>query len=124
MGKLAYVQGGDIWVKALPEGEPLRLTSDGSNSEPRWSLSGQWLTFRKGDDQVWVMRADGTEARLLNEGTTCGEPGTGVLDAAWSRDGEWCVYDRVDVLKEGENGQPPERHASLWRIRADGSGAS
>lgn len=29
LGKLAYVQGGDIWVKVLPEGEPLRLTIDG-----------------------------------------------------------------------------------------------
>ena len=47
-----------------------------------------------------------------------------MLDAAWSPDGEWLAYDRVDVLKEGENGNPPERHASLWRIRPDGSGAS
>jgi Tol biopolymer transport system component len=155
------VQAGDIWVKALPDGEPLRLTTDGRNREPRWSPSGQWLALRKGDDQVWVMRADGTAAHLLNEGTAAttfawapardrlaflaggalvavdadgsnqqelaaggGGPGTGVLGAAWSPDGEWLAYDRVDVLKEGENGSPPERHASLWRIRADGSGAS
>jgi hypothetical protein len=59
LGKLAYVQGGDIRVKALPDGEPLRLTTDGQNREPRWSPSGEWLAFRKGDDQVWVMRADG-----------------------------------------------------------------
>jgi Tol biopolymer transport system component len=161
LGKLAYVQGGDIWVKALPDGEPLRLTSDGINSQPRWFPSGQWLAFRKGDDQVWVMRADGTAARLLNEGTTPsafawapardrlafvaagaliavdadgsnrqelvaggGAAGTGVLDAAWSPDGEWLAYAGVDMLREGENGQPPERHASLWRIRADGGGAT
>ncbi len=161
LGKLAYVQGGDIWVKALPDGEPLRLTTDGRNREPRWSPSGQWLAFRKGDDQVWAIRADGTAAHVLNEGVTAsafawapardrlalvaagalvavdadgsnqqelvaaggGGPGTGVQDAAWSPDGEWLAYAGVDMLREGENGQPPERRASLWRIRADGSGA-
>jgi hypothetical protein len=67
LGKLAYVQGGDIWVKTLPDGEPQRLTADGRNREPRWSPSGQWLAFRKGDYQVWVMRADGSAARPLND---------------------------------------------------------
>ncbi len=155
------MQGGDIWVKALPDGEPLRLTTDGQNREPRWSPSGEWLAFRKGDGQVWVMRADGSVPRLLNEGTTAsafawapahdrlvfvsdgvlvavdadgsnrqelvvsgGGPGTGVLDVAWSPDGEWLAYDRLEVLKEGEDGQPPERRASLWRARANGSDAS
>ena len=68
LGKLAYVQGGDIWVKTLPDGEPQRLTTDGRNSTPRWSSSGEWLAFRKGDYQVWLMSADGNSARSLNEG--------------------------------------------------------
>ncbi|MBC7264603.1 MAG: PD40 domain-containing protein [Chloroflexi bacterium] len=72
LGKLAYVQGGDIWVKALPDGEPQRLTTDGRNSEPRWSPSGQWLAFRKGDYQVWVMGADGSASHPLNEGAAVG----------------------------------------------------
>ena len=29
LGRLAYVQDGDIWVKSLPDGEPERLTEDG-----------------------------------------------------------------------------------------------
>lgn len=66
LGKLAYVQGGDIWVKTLLEGEPQRLTTDGRNSTPRWSPSGQWLAFREGEfEQVWVMQTDGTEAHSL-----------------------------------------------------------
>ncbi|MGA9350022.1 MAG: hypothetical protein WBW48_14635 [Anaerolineae bacterium] len=68
LGKLAYVQGGDVWVKALPNGEPQRLTTDGRNSKLRWSPSGEWLAFRKGDYQVWLMSADGNEAHSLNEG--------------------------------------------------------
>jgi dipeptidyl aminopeptidase/acylaminoacyl peptidase len=61
LGMLAYVQGGDIWVKPLPTGEPQRLTTDGRNQEPRWSPSGRWLAFRKGDEQVWMIQADGGE---------------------------------------------------------------
>ena len=67
LGKLAYVQGGDIWVKALPDGEPQRLTTDGRNSAPRWSPSGEWLLFHK-EHQVWAMRASGTDAYPLNDG--------------------------------------------------------
>jgi Tol biopolymer transport system component len=75
LGQLAYIQGGDVWVKELPDGEPQHLTDDGRNSEPHWSPSGEWLTFRKGDD-VWVMRADGTDARHV--------PMASSRDCAWS----------------------------------------
>ncbi|GBD08811.1 Protein TolB [Candidatus Thermoflexus japonica] len=72
LGRLAYVQGGDVWAKDLPDGQPRRLTSDGRNREPRWSPSGRWLAFRKGDYQVWVMRADSGAAYPLNQGGTVG----------------------------------------------------
>ncbi len=68
LGKLAYVQGGDIWVRHLPDGEPRQPTTDGSNQGPRWSPSGEWLAFWKAGSQVWLMRADGSEARPLVEG--------------------------------------------------------
>lgn len=67
---LAYVQGGDIWVEHLPDGEPRRLTTDGGNLEPRWSLSGDWLAYRKGEFQVWMHNLSDGEARTLNEGRT------------------------------------------------------
>ncbi|MEA3408380.1 MAG: hypothetical protein U9R48_09935 [Chloroflexota bacterium] len=73
LGRLAYVQGGDVWVRALPDGEPQRLTTDGHNSEPRWSPSGQWLAFRRGDfNRVWIMRADGEISRQANQGRPVG----------------------------------------------------
>ena len=56
LGRIAYVQGGDIWVKSLPAGQPARLTSDGRNSEPRWSPSGRWLAFRK--DRTVILQED------------------------------------------------------------------
>jgi Tol biopolymer transport system component len=75
LGWLAYVQGGDIWVRRLPDGEPQRLTEDGRNSAPRWSPSGNWLTFRKEND-MWVVHADGTDA--------CRIPAASSRDYAWS----------------------------------------
>jgi Tol biopolymer transport system component len=68
LGKLAYVQGGDIWVRSLPDGEPQQLTTDDHNQGPRWSPSGEWLAFWKTGSQVWLMRADGSDARPLTDG--------------------------------------------------------
>ncbi len=113
MGKLAYVQGGDIYVKDIPDGKPERLTTDGRNREPRWSPSGEWIAFRKDREvilrrqvscdlpkpstencyesesvlqqQFWVMRADGSAARSLNQGLS--------VDAfAWAPTGDRVAY--------------------------------
>ncbi|MDP2743535.1 MAG: hypothetical protein Q8P00_00520, partial [Dehalococcoidia bacterium] len=65
LGKLAFIQGGDIWVKALPDGEAQRLTRDGHNSTPRWSPSGEWLSFQKDDQTVWIVRETGADAHQV-----------------------------------------------------------
>lgn len=65
LGRVAYVQGGDVWVRELPDGEPRRFTDDGRNSEPRWAPSGRWLAFRK-DVEVWVIDAEGNNAHVLD----------------------------------------------------------
>jgi len=91
LGKLAYVQEGDIWVKELPDGEDQRLTSDGRNAAPQWSPSGNWLMFDKGDwelfhrgDEVWVMRADGTDGHRI--------PTAPPDDCAWSPVADQLAY--------------------------------
>ena len=96
LGKLAYVQGGDVWVRELPDGEPQRLTADGCNSEPHWSPSGEWLTFRKGDD-MWVMRADGANVHRI--------PTASPQDCVWSP-----VADRLGYISG---------RASLYIIEPD-----
>jgi Tol biopolymer transport system component len=85
LGKLAYVQGGDIWARSLPDGEPQRLTMDGGNRWPRWSSSGEWLAFRKTGPQAWLMRADGSGARPLAEGAH-------VSTFAWSPTADRLAY--------------------------------
>ncbi len=95
LGRVAYVQGGDIWVKLLPDDRPQRLTTDGRNRSPAWSPSGNWLAFRKEryvvieretlcdtpnmrrelcresaselQQQVWLVEEDGSNARPLNQ---------------------------------------------------------
>lgn len=52
-GRVAYVQGSDIWHRPLPDGRAQRLTTDGRNAEPRWSPSGYWVAYRK-ETQVYV----------------------------------------------------------------------
>jgi Tol biopolymer transport system component len=112
VGRVAYVQGGDIWIKVLPEGKPQRLTTDGRNREPRWSPSGEWLAFRKDKQvtveqdvpcdipkpravctdrvavmqkQVWLIEANGSGAHPLNQGAS--------VDAfAWSPAGDRVAY--------------------------------
>ncbi len=64
-GTLAYVQNGDLWLKSLPDGEPKRITTSAQASYPRWSPSGDWLTFGDGHDD-WVVRQDGSSRRKLD----------------------------------------------------------
>lgn len=67
LGMIAYIQNGNLWVKALPDGTAKQLTTDGHVSSPRWSPSGEWLAYYK-DDQQWVVRKSGAEAQMLNQG--------------------------------------------------------
>lgn len=63
-GKLAYVSGGDIWTKRLPDGSATRLTYDGRDLEPMWSPSGKWIAFER-SQRLWVMRANGSDVRRV-----------------------------------------------------------
>ncbi len=75
LGKIAYVQDEDIWVKDLPDGTPQRITNhtEQPNARPEWSASGQWLSFLKGK-QLGVMRADGSDARFYDAGWLAWSP--------------------------------------------------
>jgi dipeptidyl aminopeptidase/acylaminoacyl peptidase len=45
----------------------------------------------------------------------------GARDGAWSPDGKWLAYDRIDQVAPGAGGQPPEHVSALWVSAADGS---
>jgi len=89
LGRLAYIQDGDLWIKDLPDGPVRRLTWDGQAGTPRWSPSGRWIAFRRGGESVWVMRADGEEAYPLNGGAPVGA-------FAWAPKSDQLAYVTAD----------------------------
>lgn len=109
----------DIWIVSAdleePTDSPTRVTSNvGSDSSPRWSPDGQWITYTTGirPDLIWyatthlaVISADGGEPRLL---TT--DLDRNVSQPRFSDDGAWIWFRLED---SGEN--------HIARIRPDGS---
>lgn len=124
LGRLAYVQGGDIWVRDLdfPNSAPRRLTTDGRNSSPRWSPSGKWLSYHK-EQALWVMRNDGSGAWSL---VAPKYP----IEAAWSPIGDRLAYitaqgglfiveadgmAKTMLIPDASPGQPEGVERFAWR---------
>ena len=85
LGILAYLKGGDWWVKEFPGGQAQRLaTDDGRSARPSWSPSGQWMAYLK-DGELWVVQPSGADARALS-------PGTKVDTFAWSPASDTLAY--------------------------------
>jgi TolB protein len=90
------------------------------DASPVYSPSGEWLAFaRKGLDaaqwtpgrQLWLMRADGADARPLTN-----EPFYHHSAFVWSPDGRRIVFMR-------NNAVTPGLPAEIWTIEASGAGA-
>lgn len=63
LGSLAYVQDETLWIKRLPDGQPLALAAGNVVYGPKFSPSGRWILFRDGDDLLRLVSADGTRAK-------------------------------------------------------------
>jgi len=90
------------------------------DASPVYSPDGEWLAFaRKGlapgqwtpGRQVWLMRADGSEAQPLTN-----EPLYHHSAFVWGLDGRTLIYMR-------NNAATPGLPAEIWTIDVDGSGA-
>jgi Tol biopolymer transport system component len=103
--RIAYVvvgNGGggrsDVWVMDAGGSDPRRLTEGpGSSWSPTWSPDGSRIAYAhsapRRADQIWVMGADGSNARAF---TYC-DPPECVRDGspAWSPDGDRIGFVRV-----------------------------
>lgn len=89
----------NIWVMGIDGSDPRNLTdSDWEDVSPGWSPDGAWIAFYRwsvapaeegGPAGLWVMRADGGEARLL---AGLGDFLAGLDAPVYSPDGLWIAY--------------------------------
>jgi dipeptidyl aminopeptidase/acylaminoacyl peptidase len=136
----------DVWIVSTGQGVPsarqLTFTRDKNENNPRWARDGSFFVFSsnrdatgtQSGDQLYLMRADGGEARKITDV----KDGVGVF--ALSRDGKWLGYAAgksddqqlwalpVDGLGSGETTKPVQvtRHAtpvSWWAFSRDGQRA-
>jgi Tol biopolymer transport system component/DNA-binding CsgD family transcriptional regulator len=86
LGKITYVQDGNLWVKTLPNGPARQLTDDGATLRPQWSPSGEWIMFQRtppaDPDElgIYLIRENGQdERRVVSQGLAASSPREDVL---------------------------------------------
>lgn len=104
---------GDLWSVPLSGGSARQLTSGPAwDTQPAFSPDGRSIAFtsdRGGNENVWVMGADGSDARALTEETDarCTEP-------RFDESGRWVIYRRrtIDTRSIGVT--------EIWQRHIDG----
>ncbi|MFZ5478015.1 MAG: amidohydrolase family protein [Myxococcota bacterium] len=102
---------GDLWSLPLAGGEAIRLTTGVAwDTQPRFDPDGERLAFasdRGGNEQIWVMNADGTGARQVTD-----EDEARLTEPMW--DGDWIVARKrtVDTRSIGVT--------ELWQYHLEG----
>ncbi|HEY0930026.1 MAG TPA: S9 family peptidase [Gemmatimonas sp.] len=89
----------DIFVvdvdRGLASTKQLTFTTAKNEAQPRWAPTGGWFVFlsnreapaaQGGQQQLFLMRADGGEARRITAATA------GVSTFEFTRDGQWLIY--------------------------------
>jgi len=97
-----------IFTENLDGSNQRQLTFDGDNGRPDWSPDGRKITFgsiQNGTAWVAVMDADGSNQKLLVEGTA----------PDWSPDGTQIAFSRAGVSVDGQT------WPQIWLMNADGS---
>jgi len=96
-----------VYSVAVGGGQPTRLTNGQFDFTPRWSPDGSMIAFDRALlGELWVMDADGTNARHLK-----GAPGAGRLQ--WSPDGTRIAFIGGGTCSEAGRG--------VYVIAPDGS---
>ena len=104
---------GDIYAVPATGGDAALLAGGRAwDRQPRFSPDGQWIAYasdKDGTSNLWIMRADGTEAKQLTKETF-----SVVSQPVWAPDGKYIlVRKQVDNLMTFYS-------AELWLVHRDG----
>ncbi|MCA9971292.1 MAG: PD40 domain-containing protein [Anaerolineales bacterium] len=125
---IAYLQEGTLFIRALPDGQPVVVEScpEGSTCIQRyfkWSPDGSQLLFfsytRSDDGAVAALKvADRQGAvQLVSDDVRDFQPG------AWSPDGRAIAFmSATDTYTEGSETQPGGRQIDVWTAAVDEAG--
>ncbi len=91
---IAFELLGDIYVMPIAGGEA-KLIDGGMafDSQPKFSPDGKWIAFlsdRDGNENVWIMHADGSDAKQLSKDAS-GE----FASPSWSPDGNYVFVSKA-----------------------------
>ena len=122
--QVVFCYAGDIWKASIKGGMALRLTAHpGVEVFPRFSPDGKWIAFTgqyDGDEQVYVMPADGGTPKKLTY-----YPAEGPLSPRWGYDN--IVYgwspDGASILFRSLRYGYPEHPGQLYTVNKDGGPA-
>ena len=104
---------GDIWILPLAGGQAHQITDGAAwDVEPRFSPDGKKIAYvsdRGGNEQIWIMNADGTEAEAFTA-----EEEARVTEPVWDPAGPYIIARRrtVDTRSIGVT--------ELWQYHLDG----
>jgi dipeptidyl aminopeptidase/acylaminoacyl peptidase len=113
-----------VWMTSWDGAHTIQATtSNGSESSPRWSPDGRFLSFlssRGGadDDQLWLMNRLGGEAEMVSHVKG------GISDYAWSPDGKRLVFvvTDPDSTASDSTSSPKPIVIDRYLFKSDGSG--
>ena len=108
---IAFVYANDIWIVERSGGVARRLTtSEGAETEPRFSPDGKWIAFTgqyDGNTDVFVVSSAGGDPKRLTY-----HPGADII-RGWTPDGKAILFSSGRV-------SAPTGYPKLWTIPLEG----
>src|SRR6202171_4977065 len=91
---IAFELLGDIYTMPIAGGEA-KLIDGGMafDSQPKFSPDGKWIAFlsdREGSENVWIMRADGSDAKQVSK-----DPNAEFASPSWAPDGSYVFVSKA-----------------------------
>jgi Tol biopolymer transport system component len=139
-GTVAFRRASDIWIRHLPDGSLIQISQGGGAEYPKWSPSGQWLSFRQNkkfivahangnQQEVRTLEVEGVWSPVRDEVAFADEDGLSVVSFERSDQQKRFVVPNTKSRRIGGVAWSPDGNRfaflsgqHLWRVNADGTG--